>query len=75
MNKLNVAVVFGSRSTEHDVSIITGVSSIIKPLELSGDYNVIAVYISKDGSWYSDDKLKDLSNYSGGHFFLFHFHI
>ncbi len=68
MNKLNVAVVFGSRSTEHDVSIITGVSSIIKPLELSGDYNVIAVYISKDGSWYSDDKLKDLSNYSGGHF-------
>ncbi|MEI7838366.1 MAG: D-alanine--D-alanine ligase [bacterium] len=68
MNKLNIAVIFGSRSTEHDVSIITGINSIIKPLELSGEYNVIPVFISKDGNWYSDDQLKDLNNYSSGHF-------
>jgi D-alanine-D-alanine ligase len=68
MNKLNIAVIFGSRSTEHDVSIITAINSIIKPLELSGEYNVIPVFISKDGNWYSDDQLKDLNNYSSGHF-------
>lgn len=56
-----IAVIFGSRSTEHDVSIITALSSIIKPLELTKKYNVEAVYISKDGSWYWDEKLKDIA--------------
>ena len=65
MNKLNIAVVFGSRSAEHDVSIVTAIKSIIKPLELTYEYNVIPVYISKDGNWYSDDKLKDINAYSG----------
>lgn len=60
-----VAVIFGSRSTEHDVSIITAISSIIKPLELSGNYKVEAVYISKDGRWFWDDKLKDIQLYQG----------
>lgn len=61
-----VAVIFGSRSTEHDVSIITALASIIKPLELSGQYRVEAVYISKDGSWYWDEKLKDITLYQTG---------
>ena len=30
-----IAVFFGGKSTEHDVSIVTAISSIIKPLELS----------------------------------------
>ncbi len=58
-----VAVIFGSRSAEHDVSIITALASIIKPLELSGNYRVEAIYISKDGSWYWDEKLKDIELY------------
>ncbi len=62
-----VAVVFGSRSVEHDVSIITAVSSIIKPLELSGKYNVAPVYIAKDGKWYSDDKLGKIEFFTSGH--------
>ena len=61
-----IAVIFGSRSTEHDVSIVTALSSIIKPLELSGKYAVEAVYISKDGSWFWDNKLKDISLYQSG---------
>ncbi len=61
-----VAVIFGSRSTEHDVSIITALSSIIKPLELTGDFNVEAVYISKNGKWIWDDKLKDIKLYQSG---------
>lgn len=61
-----VAVIFGSRSTEHDVSIVTAISSIIKPLELSGEYQVEAVYIAKNGSWYWDQRLKDISLYQSG---------
>lgn len=61
-----IAVVFGGVSAEHDVSIVTAINSIIKPLELSGKYEVIPVYISKKGKWYSDPKLKDISTYSSG---------
>lgn len=61
-----VAVIFGSRSTEHDVSIVTAIASIIKPLELSRKYRVEAVYIAKDGTWYWDDRLKDISLFTSG---------
>jgi D-alanine-D-alanine ligase len=61
-----VAVFFGGKSTEHDISIITAISSIIKPLELTREYKVIPVYITKDGRWFSDDKLKDISFYKSG---------
>lgn len=58
-----VAVIFGGRSTEHDVSIVTAIASIIKPLELTKQYQVEPVYIAKDGSWYWDQKLKDIKIY------------
>jgi len=61
-----IAVIFGSRSTEHDVSVVTAIASIIKPLELSKQYKVEAVYIAKDGTWYWDDKLKDIRLFSSG---------
>jgi D-alanine-D-alanine ligase len=66
MKKPTIAVVFGSRSTEHDVSIVTAIASIIKPLELSQKYDVLPIYIAKDGRWYSDPKLKDISLYQSG---------
>jgi D-alanine-D-alanine ligase len=62
-----IAVIFGGRSAEHDVSIVTALSSIIKPLELTRKYKVEAVYIAKNGAWYWDDKLKDIYLYSSGH--------
>ncbi len=61
-----VAVIFGGRSTEHDVSIVTAIASIIKPLELAREYQIEPVYIAKDGSWYWDQKLKDISLYQSG---------
>jgi len=61
-----IAVIFGSRSAEHDISIITALSAIIKPLEATRQYKVEAVYISKDGSWFWDDKLKDIKLYQTG---------
>jgi len=61
-----VAVIFGGRSAEHDVSIISALTSVIKPLELTGQYRVEAIYIAKDGSWYWDDRLKDIALYQSG---------
>lgn len=61
--KKTVAVIFGGRSTEHDVSIVTAISTIIMPLKLSGAYDVIPVYITKEGAWYADERLADIALY------------
>jgi len=61
-----IAVIFGGRSAEHDVSIVTAIASIIKPLELSKKYRVEAVYIAKNGAWFWDDKLKDIKLFTSG---------
>jgi D-alanine-D-alanine ligase len=61
-----IAVIFGGRSAEHDVSIITALASIIKPLELTKKYRVEAVYIAKDGAWYWDEKLKNIELFTSG---------
>jgi D-alanine-D-alanine ligase len=61
-----VAVIFGGRSAEHDVSIVTAIASIIKPLELTRKYRVEAVYIAKDGAWYWGDRLKDIDLFTSG---------
>ena len=61
-----ISVIFGGRSAEHDVSIVTALASIIKPLELTKKYRVEAVYIAKDGAWYWDEKLKDIKLFTSG---------
>jgi len=61
-----IAVFFGGRSTEHDVSVITALANVVKPLELTKKYRVEPVYIAKNGSWYWDEKLKEISLYSSG---------
>ena len=54
MNKKNVAVLFGGRAPEHEISIITGVQTLNA---LSKDkYNVVPVYISKSGEWILGNK-------------------
>ncbi|PIU73394.1 D-alanine--D-alanine ligase [Candidatus Shapirobacteria bacterium CG06_land_8_20_14_3_00_40_12] len=59
--KTRVAVVFGSRSVEHEVSVVTAAqvfSSINK-----NKYEVIPVYIDKEGKWWSGSKLADLKSF------------
>jgi D-alanine-D-alanine ligase len=56
-----VAVMFGGRSAEHDVSIITAHIPIIDTLLASAQYDVWPVYITKDGAWYCDKQMNDLS--------------
>ena len=65
-NMKTIAVIFGGRSAEHDVSIVTALASIIKPLELTKKYRVEAVYIAKNGAWYWDDRLKDIALFASG---------
>lgn len=55
---MNIGVFFGSRSPEHDVSIITG-QLIIQGLKDLG-HNVIPVYIKKDGSWAVSEELGNI---------------
>src|SRR5215213_8105751 len=54
--KLRVAVVFGSRSVEHEVSIITGHQAMdaLDPRR----YDVVPIFIAKDGRWYSGPELR-----------------
>ncbi|HVS58833.1 MAG TPA: D-alanine--D-alanine ligase family protein [Candidatus Saccharimonadales bacterium] len=66
MSMKTVAVIFGGRSTEHDVSVVTAIASIIKPLELIREYRVEPVYIARDGAWYWDQRLKDIKLFTGG---------
>lgn len=45
---------------------MTALASVIRPLELSKKYQVEAVYIAKDGSWFWDEKLKDIRLFQSG---------
>src|SRR5687767_15999170 len=49
MNKLRVAVLFGGRSGEHEVSLMSA-RSVLSALDLS-KYEVIQVGITLDGNW------------------------
>jgi len=60
---MTIGVFFGSRSPEHDVSIITA-QFIIAGLKSAG-YDVMPVYIGKNGQWYIGPQLGDLKIFQG----------
>ena len=59
--KTNVAVFFGGRSVEHEISVISALQAI-NAFD-SEKYNVIPVYIAKTGRWYTGDPLLNIRNY------------
>lgn len=59
MKKLNLAVIFGGKSAEHEVSIISA-RNIIKAIDKS-KYDIVLVGISRDGEWYNFEKKELLS--------------
>ncbi len=61
MGKLKVGVVFGGRSVEHEVSVITGLQ-VIENMDKS-KYEVVPILISKEGNWYTGGELLDMKNY------------
>ncbi len=60
MGALNVAVIFGGRSVEHDVSIVTAHQVMAA---LSERHRVVPVYITREGRWLSAPGLNDLEVY------------
>lgn len=61
---INLAIFFGGESCEHDISIITGVQLMSKVNSYL--YNVVPIYITKDGEWKTGKSLFDLDNYPDG---------
>lgn len=59
--KTNVTVFFGGRSVEHEISVISALQAINA---FDADkYNIVPIYISKQGRWYTGANLLDLKNY------------
>jgi len=59
--KTSVAVVFGGRSVEHDVSIVTG-HQIMRAFD-ADLFTAIPIYIDREGRWFTGDSLRELKNF------------
>lgn len=55
---MNIVVVFGGKSVEHEISIISAFQ-VIETLKIK--HNVIPVYISKNNEFYYDKKMVDVN--------------
>ncbi len=59
--KVNVGVVFGGVSPEHEVSVISSLQAI-HALDRNR-YDPVPIYIAKDGTWYTGPSLLDIDAY------------
>lgn len=59
--KTTIGVFFGGRSTEHEISVISA-NQAMAAIDKE-KYNVVPVYITKQGLWYTGEKLCDVKNY------------
>ena len=59
--KIKVGVIFGGPSVEHEVSVISAIQAMNN---IDTDkYEIVPIYITKDGTWYTGNILKDINNY------------
>ena len=56
-----IAVIFGGRSVEHDVSVLTGLQ-FLEALDLDR-YEGLPVYVAPDGAWWTGQRLLKRSSY------------
>ena len=59
--KINVGVIFGGRSVENEISVMTAAQTMAAMNEEK--YNIVPIYISKEGHWYTGEKLRTTDNY------------
>lgn len=59
--KTTVGVFFGDRSTEHEISVISALQAI--NAFNKEKYEIIPIYITKQGRWFSGDALLEVKNY------------
>lgn len=62
MSKMQLGVIFGSRTCEHEVSIISAVQ-LMRNVNRE-KYDVIPVYISQKGEWFTGEPLLDIKTYT-----------
>src|SRR5687768_17015876 len=63
MERLRVGVVFGGRSVEHDVSIVTAQQAMAA---MADRHDVIPIYVDREGRWWSGPGLDDLEVFRDG---------
>ncbi len=61
MSKLRVGVIYGGRSVEHEVSIVTALQAM-EALDPER-YEVVPLYITKQGDWLTGSALRKLETY------------
>lgn len=61
-----VGVIFGGRSVEHEVSVITGMQ-IMENMDKK-KYEVVPIYITKEGKWLTGECLLDFGNFKKNDF-------
>ena len=59
--KINIGVFFGGQSVEHEISVISALQAI-KAFDTE-KYEIIPIYISKSGVWYSGEELLNIENF------------
>lgn len=59
--KTNVGVFLGGRSVEHEISVLSALQAI-NAFDKE-KYNVVPIYITKEGKWFTGDALLDIDNY------------
>ena len=59
--KINVGVLFGGRSVENEISVVTALQAM-EAMDKE-KYNIIPIYIAKTGKWYTGQALLEMSNY------------
>lgn len=59
--KTKVAVFFGGRSVEHEISVLSALQAI-NAFD-KNKYEVVPIYISKSGKWFTGPELLDIENY------------
>ena len=58
MKKLRVGILFGGRSGEHEVSLLSA-ASVLNAID-KDKYEVVPIGITKDGRWLTADDAEDL---------------
>ena len=59
--KINLAVLFGGKSVEHEVSVISAVQAMASINKQK--YNIVPVYMTKGNEFYTGEKLMDINSF------------
>jgi D-alanine-D-alanine ligase len=60
---MNIGVIFGSRSAEHDVSI-TSAYGVMMGLKKNTDHKVFPIYITREGKWIHNPAFIEINSFT-----------